>query len=38
MELEKGDAKVQVFIDPHGQVDKARKKKIGGPDSEDPRG
>lgn len=38
LKLEKGTAKVEVFIDPHGQVDKGRRKKIGGPDSDDPLG
>ena len=38
LELAKGKVKLRVLVDPHGQVDKKRKKKIGGPGSEDPLG
>lgn len=36
--LTKGKTKVEVLVDPHGQIDKKRRDKIKGPGSEDPLG
>lgn len=38
LELKKDKVKLEVLVDPHGQVDKKRKKKIDGPGSDDPLG
>jgi hypothetical protein len=38
LKVNKGKVSLEVVVDPHGQVDKKRKKKIGGPGSEDPLG
>ena len=38
LELAKGKVKLEVLVDPHGEVDKKRKKKIDGPGSDDPLG
>jgi hypothetical protein len=36
--LSKGKTKLEVLVDPHGQIDKKRRDKIKGPDSDDPLG
>lgn len=38
LKLSKGEITLEVLVDPHGQVDKKRHKKIQGPGSDDPLG
>lgn len=38
LELSKDTVKLSVLVDPHGQVDQKRRKKIDGPGSDDPLG
>ena len=38
LEIAKDKIKLSVLVDPHGQVDKKRRKKIDGPGSDDPLG